>query len=470
MDRPVDRGRADFYDRNMNTDAYCLVLSGGGTKGVFHIGAWRALREMEVPVEAVVGNSIGAIIAGFIAQGLNRELEKVGQKIGIDLVVKVPKDLLRDGDIQVSLRQWDEFKKFYRGVVSRKGLDTSPIRNLLEKHLDETKLRNSGIDLGVVAFNISDMKPREIFLDAMEPGKLIDYLLASSAFPGFEQPKIAGKKYIDGGVYNNIPYGMARERGYRRIIVIDVSGLGVNRRPDIQGSTTVYVKNSIKMGGVLDFDKDFLEKYTLLGYLDTMRAFNRFRGDLYFISPDHEFENTFQKILKSPAAKSIVSEFRSDASDDEFDVSETIRDLLPEEHRLNRVLLYPLLDCAASNFQLERIREYSVSELVDIIRERSAEDDRKIADIETDQNEKSQFIGWIEEITKTAHDIFAFKESPHFYFRLMDNVLAGSLPRMVLRKFQKYYPRVRAGALMTKLLTVSEDTGPNPDTAGTRPD
>ena len=47
---------------------YCLVLA-GGAKGVYHIGAWKALQEMDVKVNAFIGNSIGAIIAGFLAQG-----------------------------------------------------------------------------------------------------------------------------------------------------------------------------------------------------------------------------------------------------------------------------------------------------------------------------------------------------------------------------------------------------------------
>jgi predicted acylesterase/phospholipase RssA len=69
----------------------------------------------------------------------------------------------------------------------------------------------------------------------MEDGKIPEYLLASSAFPGFQSPEIAGKKYIDGGVYDNIPYTMARKRGYRRLIVIDISGIGIKRKLNVEG-------------------------------------------------------------------------------------------------------------------------------------------------------------------------------------------------------------------------------------------
>jgi len=56
--------------RPVGDKPYCLVLSGGGSKGVYHIGGRRALRDLGVSVHAYVGNSIGSIIAAFLAQGL----------------------------------------------------------------------------------------------------------------------------------------------------------------------------------------------------------------------------------------------------------------------------------------------------------------------------------------------------------------------------------------------------------------
>ena len=47
---------------------YCLVLAGGGAKGVYHLGVWKALRELGIEVDAFVGTSIGAVVAGLLAQ------------------------------------------------------------------------------------------------------------------------------------------------------------------------------------------------------------------------------------------------------------------------------------------------------------------------------------------------------------------------------------------------------------------
>ena len=48
---------------NMESESCCLVLSGGGTKGVYHIGVWRSLKELGILISSFVGASIGAIIA-----------------------------------------------------------------------------------------------------------------------------------------------------------------------------------------------------------------------------------------------------------------------------------------------------------------------------------------------------------------------------------------------------------------------
>ena len=198
---------------------WCLVLSGGGAKGVYHIGAWRALRELGVEVDAFIGNSIGALVAPFMALGLSEELEEIAKGIGIDFILKVPPELVRDGELSVGIDRLPELRELARDFVKRGGLDTAPLRALLERSIDEARLRASGKDLGIVTVSLTELQPRELFLEAMEDGHLVDYLMASAAVPGFVAPVIKGKKYVDGGVHDNLPYTVALKRGYRRVIV-----------------------------------------------------------------------------------------------------------------------------------------------------------------------------------------------------------------------------------------------------------
>lgn len=77
-----------------------------------------------------------------------------------------------------------------------------------------------------------------------------------------------------------------KARGYHHFIVVDISGVGINRRPDITGTGIVCGKNSIDMGGLLDFTPHFIKNFTSLGYLDTKKVLGDFRGLKYCFIPD----------------------------------------------------------------------------------------------------------------------------------------------------------------------------------------
>ena len=76
----------------MHKEAYALVLSGGGAKGIYHIGAWKALIELEISIEAVFGNSVGAIVAGFIAQGDYLIAEKALENLDLSKFISFLRD------------------------------------------------------------------------------------------------------------------------------------------------------------------------------------------------------------------------------------------------------------------------------------------------------------------------------------------------------------------------------------------
>ncbi len=327
-----------MYLFNKKDDHYCLVLSGGGAKGVFHIGAWKALKELGIKVDAFIGNSIGAIIAGFLAQGNEEKLYEIGENLTVESLIKIPEDFTEKGELKVSIKQLSAFGSFYKDFISGGGVDTSPLREMLNEALDEDLIRKSGHDLGVVTFNISRLKPREVFIEQMEEGSVVEYLMASSAVPGFVQPVINGKKYIDGGVYDNMPYRMARSRGYKKIIIIDISGLGINRRPNIEGTETIYIKNSIHMGGILDFNRDFLDNFMDLGYLDTLKTFGKLKGYHYFIEPDKRINKKFHHTVYEEKSKSIIKKYEDKNRDNQF-VELRIRNLLPGHMKDNRDFL-----------------------------------------------------------------------------------------------------------------------------------
>lgn len=401
---------------------YCLILGGGGVKGVYHLGVWKALRELGIEVEAFVGTSIGAIVAGFLAQGEGIVLENAADFIRLDSVIALPESFVEEGKLKVRNRPLSAVQDFFRGFIENKGLDTSPLRALLASLIDEGKIRNSGKDLGIVTIDLSDFKPRELFLDSMEEGTVIDYLMASAAVPGFQQPVIKGKKYIDGGVFDNVPYAMARQRGYRRLIISDVSGLGWNRRPEIEGSLTVYIKNSINMGGILDFDRRFMRDFERLGYLDTLRVFGKLKGYSYFIKPDAKAETAFLAGAQAAAsAKNAV---------------------FPKEMQQDTNFLLKYLECAASILEVPRVELYRYSGLRAAIAKRKKEEERKIAKIAAEEARGgTAMVTMLREVVASGN----FKGSPYYYYRLIEDFAPPAALPVLQKALVKFFPALPAG-------------------------
>jgi len=406
---------------------YCLVLSGGGAKGVYHLGVWKALRELGIEVEAFIGTSIGAVIAGLLAQGGTDSLDGLVDSITVDSIIALPETFTADGKLALGKNSLSKAQEFFRSVMENRGLDTSPLRKLLVSRIEEAAIRKSGKDLGVVTINLSNFKPREMFMEEMEEGTIIDYLMASAAFPGFHQPVIDGKKYMDGGIFDNIPYRMARQRGYRRIIVSDSSGLGRNRKPEIDGSLTVYIKNSINMGGVLDFDRHFMQDYERLGYLDTMRIFGTLKGYSYFIVPDETAEAAF-----SAGRKGISESATAVPAPVSF----------PKVMLHDRNLFLKHLECAASIVDVPRINVYKYGDLESAIEKKKNEDDADIAEILKGGAERRAAI------ISMVHQSIAsrsFKGSPYYYSRLIQEFMPKTAGTMLQKALVGHFPELPAG-------------------------
>lgn len=404
---------------SVESNGYCLVLGGGGAKGVYHIGVWRALRELGIEVDAFIGASIGAVIAGFLAQDAGEKLEEIGRGISIDDILALPEELTDNGEVRRGREALAGVPGLLKSAREKGGLDTGPLRRLLSEELDEEAIRSGGKDLGVVTFSLDNLEPREVFIESMAPGSLVDYIMASSAFPGFKRPQIEGKSYIDGGVYDNVPYAMARRRGYRRIIVSDVSGAGRNRRPHIEGSLTVYIKNSIDMGGVLDFNRKFLDRFTLLGYLDAMQAFGRLVGYSYFLEPNEEAEAAY-----------------ADRVPDDLPQA-------PEYMRYDRRFLLVALECSASILELERVRAYDYAGLEAAVAERHAVIEEKIAAA------RSGAKAGVASLAPALHDAVNkrhFEECPYYYYRLIREALPGAAGSMLTKALEGLYPELPLGA------------------------
>ena len=179
----------------IDNEKYGVVFGGGGAKGAYEIGVWKALNELKIPVGVVVGTSVGALNGAIMVQG---DFD-VACTMWNDLTMSKIFDFGEEKDVlaQNSLSLTSIISTIKNSLRSG-GMDVTPLKELLYKVIDEKKIRESKIDFGIVTFSLTDFKPVNIFKKDIPEGKLIDYLLASSCFPTFKPHMIDNKRFVDG--------------------------------------------------------------------------------------------------------------------------------------------------------------------------------------------------------------------------------------------------------------------------------
>ncbi len=284
---------------------YGIVLEGGGARGAYQVGAWKALREAGVKIKGVSGTSVGALNGAMICMDELERAEAIWANIDYSDVLDV------DPKVIDSLKTMD-FRSFHftemaaemRRTVKGRGLNIEPMKALIAATIDEEKIRNSDRDFFVTSFSVSDIKEVNFDVKQAEEGTMKDMLLASSYFPGFKNDKLFGKTFMDGGSVNNVPINVLTDRGYKDIIVIRIFGIGVDREMlfDIPEDVNIYrIEPRRNLGGILEFDAEKAKRNMKLGYYDAMRMLYGLEGRKYYIDMPYSEAYYFDKMMSELA-------------------------------------------------------------------------------------------------------------------------------------------------------------------------
>jgi NTE family protein len=213
-----------------------LVLSGGGARGTAHIGVLKVLEQMHVPIDAIAGTSMGAVVGGLYASGLSaRDIEKVMTSINWQ-------DAFRDRppreDLDLRRKEEDEtfLVKYHFGL--RDGHIVVPKGLIQGQKLTETLRR---LTLPVARISDFDELPtpfRAVATDletgdsvVMGSGDLTSAMRASLSAPGVFAPvEREGRLLVDGGIADNVPVDIARTMGVDVLIVVDVGSPLLTRK------------------------------------------------------------------------------------------------------------------------------------------------------------------------------------------------------------------------------------------------
>jgi predicted acylesterase/phospholipase RssA len=407
-----------------------IILGGGAARGAYELGAWTILRKHGFEFDGFAGTSIGALNATLMAQNDYDLAVEVWETITLSDVLVLPKDLTPSDITRMSMKT---FRGIYQEMRTRGGLDSTPLLKYIRKHTREDDLRRRGVDLGIVTFAVPQFRPLRLFLDEMEGGRLPEYLYASASFPLFKAAKIENQYFTDGGVNDNVPSVMMQDRGYRDLVIIDITSVGFVQKPKMENSRILYIKNTRPLPNLLDLHPRSLRYSRSMGELDTRRVLGELDGRSYYFD------------LSGRASRRASWE----------ELPEDMKELLPDDVKRHHPMEIAVMEAAARAYRLEPLTAYTPAGLEEAIRLREEEIAREIAT--TAQKEDPVTPGTIGNVLMTfardkmGNEELLQKHPPMFW------LLAG---RKLLPKYREriegglaiLYPELRSAVRLRELI------------------
>ena len=178
----------------------CLVLEGGGLRGIYTAGVLDEMFKDKIKIDAIIGVSMGALI-------------------GINYKSKQPERAIRYNLRYCNDKRYMGFRSFLKtGNIANKEFAYYKIPNELDK-FDYDTYKKTKMKMYVTVTNLETGEAEYIEVDDAKEG--IEYFRATSSIPGVSKiVEIDGKKYLDGGIADSIPVKKALDLGYDRVIVV----------------------------------------------------------------------------------------------------------------------------------------------------------------------------------------------------------------------------------------------------------
>lgn len=356
-----EEGRGYIYQLEYNTG---LVLGGGGARGAYQIGVWRALEELEIKYTMISGTSVGALNGGLILQGNLKQAEKMWRKITTNQILSVSEmEKRQDYSINQVLKEWRELTSI---AIQSKGISTEPLLNLIREVTELKEIISQDMDFFIVTTATPLMTETVVSLEDMTEETFPLWLLASaSLFPAMEPCLIDDTYYIDGCYCNNLPKDVLINNGASELIVCDVKGTGVIKRVKTPKEVTeMTLRSTWTLGDVLLFDGNRSNWNMSLGYLETMKSFGHFKGDKYTFIKEG-FKKTALKLSREffRFLNGII-EF-----EEWYQKKTTLKkwDWLQKNNQIPEIISIKLLESLAEKVSIEPVKVYKIEELIELL-------------------------------------------------------------------------------------------------------
>ena len=268
-----------------------LVLAGGGAKGAYEAGVFKALWELDIirRVTVVSGTSIGTINGLMLSMNDGKVMDESWSNISYSRFINnenkirdinIKNLIKRDANVDKEKKLADIFKRNDIGLLSQSG-----IKSFIEDYVDFSVIRESKKTLYACAYNVDLEKPEYFKLNDYDDKKALDICIASCAVPFLFKPIIINDyKYADGGINNpqyrsqnadNVPISPLKEHDCDIIIVVHLSYKQPINREGFEGKHIIEIYSSTQLeliGGIgtVNIRPSVLNQHIELGYRDAL--------------------------------------------------------------------------------------------------------------------------------------------------------------------------------------------------------
>ena len=274
-----------------------LVLAGGGGKGAYELGVWKALDELKLTKYITVfsGTSIGAFNSVLFAMNDMKKADELWEEVTMDKLVPISKsELIKRGiGLYIGGKNLQLAKKFLNYKLEHGAIANDGAIEVVEKYLDFNKIKENNKICYAACTKLSDFSAKYFKINEFdeETGKKI--VLASASLPLiYDCTEVLGEKYIDGGIADNIPIQPVYGENCNIIIVVLLS-------KEVQVDRTLYPNSKLivispenldenTITGTLNLNTDAKRIRIIEGYNDTINKLEPIKELFEYISKEEE--------------------------------------------------------------------------------------------------------------------------------------------------------------------------------------
>ena len=274
-----------------------LVLAGGGGKGAYELGVWKALDELKLTKYITVfsGTSIGAFNSVLFAMNDMKKADELWEEVTMDKLVPISKSELikRSIGLYIGGKNLQLAKKFLNYKLEHGAIANDGAIEVVEKYLDFNKIKENNKICYAACTKLSDFSAKYFKINDFdeETGKKI--VLASASLPLiYDCTEVLGEKYIDGGISDNIPIQPVYGENCNIIIVVLLS-------KEVQVDRTLYPNSKLivispenldenTITGTLNLNTDAKRIRIIEGYNDTINKLEPIKELFEYISKEEE--------------------------------------------------------------------------------------------------------------------------------------------------------------------------------------